>query len=33
VANEETMRHREIFVGRRLRTPWPELWPKIRSFG
>lgn len=33
VENEETTRHREIFVCRRLRVLWPELWPKVRSFG
>lgn len=33
VANEETTRHREIFVCRGMRARWPEIWPKIRSFG
>ena len=30
--NEES-EHADIFICRGLKTPWPELWPKIRSFG
>ncbi|HWC64987.1 MAG TPA: glycosyltransferase family 39 protein [Thermoanaerobaculia bacterium] len=33
VENEETTRHRGIFVCRRLRTSWPEFWRTFRHFG
>jgi 4-amino-4-deoxy-L-arabinose transferase-like glycosyltransferase len=33
VANEETADHRDIFICRRPRLPWPELWAELRSFG
>jgi 4-amino-4-deoxy-L-arabinose transferase-like glycosyltransferase len=33
VKNEETARHPDIFVCRRLRRPWPEFWRGFRSFG
>ncbi len=33
VLNEETRDNSEVFVCRRLRTSWPELWRKIRHFG
>lgn len=33
VRNEETERHRDIFVCRQLRQPLEVLWPRIRSFG
>jgi hypothetical protein len=33
VQNEETIRHKEIFVCRRLRRPWPEFWKTFRYYG
>jgi hypothetical protein len=33
VANEETMRHPDIYVCRRLRIGWPELWKTFQRFG
>ena len=33
VKNEETARHPDIFLCRRLRRPWPEFWRGFRSFG
>ncbi len=33
VRNEETERHPDIFVCRQMKVTWPELWPRIRSFG
>ena len=33
VRNEETEDHPDIFVCRRLRTPWPEFWKSFRYFG
>lgn len=33
VKNEETERHREIFVCRELRQPLAKMWPRLRSFG
>ncbi len=33
VKNEETSDNPEIFICRKPRLPWPELWPKLRSFG
>jgi hypothetical protein len=33
VQNEETTRHKEIFVCRRLRQPWPEFWKTFRYYG
>jgi len=31
--NEETIDHRDIYVCRRLRKPWPELWKDFLHFG
>jgi hypothetical protein len=33
VDNEETKQHRDIFICRGLRQPWPELWGNLRRFG
>jgi hypothetical protein len=33
VANEETARHSDIFVCRRLRQSWPEFWRKFQRYG
>lgn len=33
VMNEETRDHRDIYVCRKLRTPWPEFWRDFRYFG
>jgi hypothetical protein len=33
VMNEETRDHRDIYVCRRLRMPWPEFWSEFRQFG
>jgi hypothetical protein len=33
VMNEETTYHRDIYVCRIPRTPWPALWTDLRSFG
>lgn len=33
VKNEETTRHKEIYLCRRLRQPWPEFWKHFRYFG
>lgn len=33
VRNEEVSRHPDIFLCRGMRVTWPELWPRIRSFG
>ena len=33
VKNEESSDNPEIFICRRPRMPWSELWPKLRSFG
>jgi len=33
VLNEETERHPDIFICRKLRQPIEKMWPKLRSFG
>jgi hypothetical protein len=33
IKNEETLDHPDIFVCRRVRKPWPEIWTKFRHFG
>jgi hypothetical protein len=33
VMNEETTDHRDIYVCRKLRKPWPEFWKDFRYFG
>lgn len=33
VMNEETADHRDIYVCRRLRMPWPDFWRAFQSFG
>lgn len=33
VRNEESVRHPDIFVCRRLRHPWPDFWRSFRRFG
>lgn len=33
VKNEESTDHRDIFVCRRLRQPWPDFWRRFRSYG
>ena len=33
VQNEETKDHRDIFVCRNLRYPWPEFWKQFRYYG
>ncbi len=33
VANEETTDHRDIFICRDLKEPWPEFWKKMRHYG
>jgi hypothetical protein len=33
VENEETKFHPDIFVCRRPRQPWPDLWESLKSFG
>ena len=33
VANEETTRHREIYLCRRLKMPWPDFWRGFQRFG
>jgi hypothetical protein len=33
VENEETTRHPDIFICRRIKVPIEKLWPTIRSFG
>jgi hypothetical protein len=33
VKNEETERHRDIFVCRSFRQPLAKMWPQLRSFG
>jgi 4-amino-4-deoxy-L-arabinose transferase-like glycosyltransferase len=33
VQNEETARHPDLFVCRRLRQPWPVFWKKFHYFG
>jgi len=33
VSNEETERHREIFVCRELKQPLAKMWPQLKSFG
>jgi hypothetical protein len=33
VENEETKFHRDIFICRGLRRPWPEFWRDFQSFG
>jgi 4-amino-4-deoxy-L-arabinose transferase-like glycosyltransferase len=33
VMNEETTDHRDIYVCRRLRMPWPDFWRTFQSFG
>jgi hypothetical protein len=32
ITNEETG-HRDVFVCRNLREPWPDFWKRVRSFG
>lgn len=32
ISNEET-EHRDVFVCRNLREPWPDFWKRVRSFG
>src|SRR5581483_8081008 len=33
VMNEETSRHKDIFLCRHLRQPWPEFWKGFQYFG
>jgi hypothetical protein len=33
VPNEETLEHRDIFICRGLKEPWPEFWKKMRYYG
>jgi 4-amino-4-deoxy-L-arabinose transferase-like glycosyltransferase len=33
VLNEETEQHPQILLCRAARSPWPELWERLRSFG
>jgi Dolichyl-phosphate-mannose-protein mannosyltransferase len=33
VANEETTDHRDVFICRGLREPWPDFWKKVRHYG
>jgi 4-amino-4-deoxy-L-arabinose transferase-like glycosyltransferase len=33
VLNEETQYHRDIFLCRTLRRPWPDIWPEMRWYG
>jgi hypothetical protein len=33
VRNEESEDHPDIFIARRPRKPWPELWVELQSFG
>lgn len=33
VVNEETSRHQDVFICRRLRQPWPQFWKSFRYFG
>jgi hypothetical protein len=33
VMNEETTDHRDIYVCRRLRMPWPDFWRTFQGFG
>ncbi len=33
ILNEESRYHRDIYVCRNLRQPWPEFWKKYRNFG
>lgn len=33
VANEETTYHRDVFICRGLKEPWPEFWRKMRHYG
>jgi hypothetical protein len=33
VANEETTRHREIYLCRRLKMPWPDFWRGFQHYG
>jgi hypothetical protein len=33
VENEETKFHPDIFVCRRPRQPWPDVWESLKSFG
>ncbi|MBV9619289.1 MAG: hypothetical protein JO201_08750 [Verrucomicrobia bacterium] len=33
VANEETTQHREIYLCRRLKIPWPDFWRGFQRFG
>ena len=32
ITNEET-EHKDVFLCRNLREPWPEFWKQVRSFG
>jgi hypothetical protein len=33
VQNEETTRHPDLFVCRRLRQPWPVFWKQFQYYG
>jgi hypothetical protein len=33
VLNEESRDHPVIMLCRKLRRPWPEIWPRLQSFG
>jgi 4-amino-4-deoxy-L-arabinose transferase-like glycosyltransferase len=33
IVNEESRYHRDIYLCRKLRQPWPEFWKKYRNFG
>jgi len=33
IANEETTRHREIYLCRRLKMRWPDFWRGFQRFG
>lgn len=33
VRNEESVHHRDVFVCRAPRAPWPEIWKQLRYFG
>ncbi len=33
VPNEETTEHPEIYLCRKIRYPWPQIWKKLQGFG
>jgi hypothetical protein len=33
VPNEETIRHRDVFICRGLKKSWPDFWKEIRHYG